>query len=416
MAGKTLIGGTGYGITGGKILKDGVSYSVKNGKVLVNGTAYDILFGSSGGLTDVFWADHQYTQINCICYANGYWVLGGERYNETTNQYAAIVAYATSPSGPWTVTNMWSSTSKYQTINCVAYANGCWVAAGSKYYSAYLAYRSNTSPEGEWTLAQVSNNSSGGRYSKYWITCLTYANNYWVLGGESDDSTSYGTIWYSKTPSSEWSIKTIYTNSSSSTDKAITDIAYLNGYWIVCGQYYSSSATSHYIKLAYSTSLTGTWTTKNLNSSYSISSPAIIYDGSYYVIAGRDYYSSGSSSGVRIYYSTSLTASSWSSKQIWDGADTHVECFTYANGYYVAGGTYYDGIIYYARIAYATSLTGTWTTMDLWGGTTGDQCIYDISYDNELWVVGGTSYNPNEKRFYGRIVYAPTIGGLYDAL
>ena len=71
MAGETLIGGTGYGITGGKILKDGVSYSVKNGKVLVNGTAYDILFGSSGGLTDVFWADHQYTQINCICYANG---------------------------------------------------------------------------------------------------------------------------------------------------------------------------------------------------------------------------------------------------------------------------------------------------------------------------------------------------------
>lgn len=45
MAGKTLINGTAYDISGGKTLVDGTAYSIAGGKTLVSGTSYDISFG-----------------------------------------------------------------------------------------------------------------------------------------------------------------------------------------------------------------------------------------------------------------------------------------------------------------------------------------------------------------------------------
>ena len=42
---KTLIGGTGYEISGGRTLVDGTGYSVSKGRTLVGGTGYDIAFG-----------------------------------------------------------------------------------------------------------------------------------------------------------------------------------------------------------------------------------------------------------------------------------------------------------------------------------------------------------------------------------
>lgn len=44
MAGKTLINGTAYEISGGTTLVSGASYKINNGKVLIGGTAYDISF------------------------------------------------------------------------------------------------------------------------------------------------------------------------------------------------------------------------------------------------------------------------------------------------------------------------------------------------------------------------------------
>ena len=45
MAGKTLIGGTSYEISGGKTLVGGTTYNISGGKTLVGGTAYEIGFG-----------------------------------------------------------------------------------------------------------------------------------------------------------------------------------------------------------------------------------------------------------------------------------------------------------------------------------------------------------------------------------
>lgn len=45
MAGKTMIDGTAYDISGGKTLVNGTAYSIAGGKTLIDGTAYDISFG-----------------------------------------------------------------------------------------------------------------------------------------------------------------------------------------------------------------------------------------------------------------------------------------------------------------------------------------------------------------------------------
>lgn len=45
MAGKTLIGGTAYKISGGKCLNGGTAYKISKGKTLIGGTAYNITFG-----------------------------------------------------------------------------------------------------------------------------------------------------------------------------------------------------------------------------------------------------------------------------------------------------------------------------------------------------------------------------------
>lgn len=46
MAHRTLIGGTGYDISGGRDLIGGTGYGKKKGRVLVNGTGYDVPFSS----------------------------------------------------------------------------------------------------------------------------------------------------------------------------------------------------------------------------------------------------------------------------------------------------------------------------------------------------------------------------------
>lgn len=46
MAGKTLIDGVAYNITGGKTLIDGVAYNITGGKTLIDGVAYNIKFGA----------------------------------------------------------------------------------------------------------------------------------------------------------------------------------------------------------------------------------------------------------------------------------------------------------------------------------------------------------------------------------
>lgn len=53
MAHKTLIGGTGYEITGGRCLVGGTGYNIKKGRTLVGGTGYDVEFAGDGTLGSI---------------------------------------------------------------------------------------------------------------------------------------------------------------------------------------------------------------------------------------------------------------------------------------------------------------------------------------------------------------------------
>ena len=95
MAHKTLVDSTEYEVTGGLTLVEGTSYSIKNGKVLVDGTEYDISFLLPPAVLNLWGNNYNPNQINCIAYANGYWVVGGQyRLGDT---YCARIAYISMP-------------------------------------------------------------------------------------------------------------------------------------------------------------------------------------------------------------------------------------------------------------------------------------------------------------------------------
>jgi hypothetical protein len=357
MAGKTLINGTAYDITGGTCLKDGTSYSVKNGKVLISGTEYDISFLLPSGALSLWSSPYVNCEITCIAYGNGYWVVGGVRYD--AGVYYARIAYATSLDGPWTAKNLWrNSTStfgRYSCINCITYANGVFVVGGGQYLDT----------ASEW----------------------------------------YPRIAYTASPNLTWTIKDIWTGYRYDT---ITGIAYGNGYWVVGGMYGTGSV--YYARIAYATSLGSTWTTKDLwggTTSYN-SVNSIVYGGGYFVLCGsRD---AGNTPYARIAYAT--TPTSWTQSDLWSISSNYNSSFSgiaavdiaYGNGYWVVCGTYANSDTIYTQVAYTKSLSGTWTTKTLYV-TEYTYCRpTSIAYANGEWVVCNR-YTDNGSRFYGHVWY-----------
>lgn len=88
------------------------------------------------------------SELKSLYYANGYWVVTGSHHpNSTSSALYAYIAYATSPDGTWTEKSM---STKNVTINCITYADGYWVAGdseGNLYYAESL--------DGEWTVKSL---------------------------------------------------------------------------------------------------------------------------------------------------------------------------------------------------------------------------------------------------------------------
>ena len=274
--------------------------------------------------------------INCITYANGYWVVGGEYY-DGTNKYARI-AYTQSLGSTWTIKDVWggatsSSATGNSAINCINYANGYWVVGGQYGKGGgRIAYA--TSPAGTWTMRGFG----GGSSSYFPINCITYADGYWVMGWRYSDSV--GNILYATSLDGTWTTKKLWDQSSS----VLNCITYANGYWVVGGSYSAS-----YWRIAYATSPDGTWTIKNID------------------VPG------------------------------------HIKCITHSDGYWVVGG-WSNSSVYYASIAYATSLDGTWTRKDLWTNSTTYGYINDSTYADGRWVFVGPHFDSTGGS--GRITYA----------
>lgn len=242
------------------------------------------------------------------------------------------------------------------------------------------------------------------------ITCIAYSNGYWVVGGYYA-STRSARIAYATSLDGTWTTKDLW--SGENNNSSINSIAYGNGYWVVAGGRFANS--TYYARIAYATSPNGAWTIKDLKSGdENIALFAITYANGYWVTGGRG--NDGSKFTGGIYYATSPSGA-WTNKTLWTGntsaASNAVNCITNANGYWVAGGSGWGGNnTGNAYIAYATSPSGTWTTESIWTGSVSYTEINCIAYGNGYWVVGGQYYSSNR---YGRIAYATSLSGTWTA-
>ena len=413
MAGKTMIDGTAYDISGGKTLVDGTAYSIAGGKTLVNGTGYDISFGLSPAVVDI-WSGSNRCMINCITYADGYWVVGGQ-YHDGSN-YQAAIAYSTSLNGTWTTVDLWSGTSGSNYVKSITYADGHWLVGGLcldpdaiKYY-ARIAYA--TSLNGTWTTNDLWNHSSGaGIYS------VAYGDGYWVVGGCR--AARYARMAYTTSLDGAWTSSDLWTGSNNA---YINSITYANGVWFY-GAHRDSSSTD-YACIGYTKSgnppgniygQLNLWSDTNGGSTIN----SVTYADGKWVVGGC--YESSSSSFARVAVATELNGSTsdWTIlEESWKDSygTSSLNSIEYGNGYWMVGGIYRDsGSAYYARIAYTTNLDASfssiWTVDDLYGGSS--LCyINGIIYADNYWVTGG--YGLIDGTYYARIVYSPTPEGFND--
>ena len=409
MAHGTLIGGTAYGIGGGKTLVDGTSYSIKNGKVLIDGTVYNIPFGDAGS-ADLWNGTSTLCEINCITYANGYWVVGG-RYFDGTTSYARI-AYTNDLNGSWTVQDVWADTknnTNSSSIHCITYANGYWVVGGQwygtwngyTYYTARIAY--STSLTSTWTVK----NFAGNNASRCCVYCVTYADGYW-LAGTGENGLTLGAVYRCENtkPSGSWTTLMQWMGDDYGST-LINCITYANGYWVVGGSYSMGGYCSP--KVSYTTSLANTWTLKDVRSSIGTSSMRMItgitYSNGYWVVCGEY------NDRAYIAYSTSL-GGTWTARDIFyelNSLDRGVFMgIVYANSKWVLSGQYYSNSDkkYYARIAHTDTLSGTWTMQDLWSGT--DKNILTcVAFGNEHFMTAGRYFDGTT--YYGRIAYTDDL-------
>lgn len=156
-------------------------------------------------------------------------------------------------------------------------------------------------------------------------------------------------------------------------DANVTDMIYANGYYIMVG---SDGDTGNSF-LAYATSPNGPWTKKYPFSNTPIS---IAYGNGYYVGVYREY----SSSTIFVYYSASLTASTWELVKISRGSSANE--IRFINGYFVIIGQNTENG--YPSIWYAQNPTNGWIRKDVYSSNA--DCK-SIDYVNGYYVITLTS-------------------------
>lgn len=306
---------------------------------------------------------------------------------------------------PSAALDLWSD-SGHNTITCIIYANGYYVVGGqyaigttgSEHYGR-IAYA--TSLDGPWTIKDVWAGSDSI------VTSIAYANGYWVVGGRKYYNGQYlACISWTTDLTRDWSNRDVWGNSY--TANIINCIAYGNGYWVVGGTFRTSG--TKYARIAYCTQLDLGWTQKNLwKSSSDNEINGITYANGYWVVVGMQ-----NGYNARLGYATDLSQTEWIIVDLWSNSSVYninkLTGVTYANGYWVVCGNYSEGNPWFGRIAYATSLGGPWTIKDVWTSYYNSGGINSITYDKGHWVVAGYKRNAdsNEGAY---IAYATSIDG-----
>lgn len=297
-----------------------------------------------------------YGAINCAIYANGYYVLGGAF--PVDNTVRAAIAYSTSPNGPWTIVPVWTGTAHMpgSGVYCIAYHDEMWVVGGvgplsGRSYFARIAYA--TSLNGPWTIKDLWNNSQATGP----VYCITYAGGRWVAGGCQDLTYSYAIIAYATTPSDTWTTKDLWSYDSYR-ECYIKAIAYADGKYVVAGG--GRDSNGGYIgRIAYNSSVSGSWTIKDIPADMTRGLNSINYINGTWIF--------GTTSGGSLYYTSSLSATP-NIAVVTNSSDGNscISVVRYYNGFWFAFGRRDASL---PLIAVSDSLSGPWKCFSPWKGT-----------------------------------------------
>lgn len=311
-----------------------------------NDGSYKVVIAYTNDLEKPWTVKTMYSGSNCnpggIVYANGYWAV-----TLNTGSSGCRVYYSTSLDGTWNYTTVFSG--GFSSVSDICYGNGYWVVAGSR-RDGYASVAYSTSLTGTWSNEDLWDNSD---YTNN-LNCIAYANGYFVAGGvySATSKKCYARIAYATDPNGSWTKVNVWESSySGSANAAINGITYANGQWAVCGEYYKESST-YGLSMAYAAGLDGTWTTKDIWTGENTDSvECIAYADGYWMVGGH---CTGTKS-ARISYSTNLNGT-WNTIDVWTGtANTDaINDITYGSGYWLLGGEYYNGTSY-AQVAYSPS-------------------------------------------------------------
>ena len=311
-----------------------------------NDGSYKVVIAYTNDLEKPWTVKTMYSGSNCnpggIVYANGYWAV-----TLKTGSSGCRVYYSTSLDGTWNYTTAFSG--GFSSVSDICYGNGYWVVAGSR-MDGYASVAYSTSLTGTWSNEDLWDNSD---YTNN-LNCIAYANGYFVAGGvySATSKKCYARIAYATDPNGSWTKVNVWESSyRGSANAAINGITYANGQWAVCGEYCKESST-YGLSMAYAAGLDGTWTTKDIWTGENTDSvECIAYADGYWMVGGH---CTGTKS-ARIAYSTS-PGGTWNTIDVWTGtANTDaINDITYGSGYWLLGGEYYNGTSY-AQVAYSPS-------------------------------------------------------------
>ena len=404
----------------------GKARKVKKAYIGVGGKAR--LFYQSGlppTIVDLWDSPYKFTQIRCVAYGNGYWVVGGE-YQTGKKSSIARIAYTKQLDGQWTIKDLWKAEhDEYNTILQIKYANGYWVLGGifgndtrsnASVTKARIGYA--TSPGGVWNFTDLWNGH--GYYNDYPdISCITYTNGNWIICGISDDkeNTSYVAtnfkLAYATTPTGSWTVRTIKSTNVGRRENGIRDIIYADGRYVAA--YNDNNSNYSYWRIAFSKSLDGEWETRQVargnNGTTFIG--GLAYGNGYWVMVGGG--------PCTIAYATSPDGS-WTTGDAYENDHSYSNYLTdvtFQDGKFAVCGSYYDDSnqLCYARVAYTNNPTNTWTIKNLW--TSNDdfynnaqliRIVHSICYsvENDSWAIGGQHIDASAKS-YARIAYASEL-------
>lgn len=242
-----------------------------------------------------------------------------------------------------------------------------------------------TTPDGTWNVTTVGGSNTS-------MTDIIYVNGYWIWCGSVAEN-GHG-IGYSTSINGPWTTKIIFPNRY----KQVLSIHYINGYYIV-------TSDSEY---AYTTDFTANWTTVSVSSLRSGYIYGIAYGNDYWVMSNQ--YGS-------IFYSKNI-GGPWTKKDVLggDSRSCFIRKIKFLNGSFVVCGYEYTessgGSQYFATIAYQSNPTLNWTVHYLDSTSLSINIgmgLTDIEYANGVYVISG--YEKKSGRLYVRAFTATSLSG-----